>query len=157
MRCLSVRTLVLAGALVASGGAVTEAQSIAQTTTSPSSSATTPAPPPTAPPATAPSAPAPAPATTAQSATAAAAAAPAEAVKPSADLLKKARQGGFHMRVRNGKTMYCKEDAQLGTRFVTERCMDENQLVETLEAQQRQRDQLNQAICTGGGSCGGSK
>jgi hypothetical protein len=61
------------------------------------------------------------------------------------------------MKVRNGTALFCREEAPLGTRFVRERCIDENQLVETLEAQQLQRDQLNQAACTRGLACGGSK
>ena len=53
-------------------------------------------------------------------------AAPASLVKkePSAAASKKAREYGFHAEVYDGKTMFCRDDATLGTRIASKRCMD---------------------------------
>lgn len=74
-----------------------------------------------------------------------------------ADVLKKARQNGYYTRVRSGQTFFCKKEAHLGTRFVTERCFDEEQLAMVLERNDAQRDQLKNVVCSGGGGCGGGK
>jgi hypothetical protein len=63
--------------------------------------------------------------------------------KPSAEILKKARLAGMHTEVRNGVTMFCKEDTDLGSRFKTKKCVDENQFIEALEQQQANRDTLS--------------
>jgi hypothetical protein len=76
---------------------------------------------------------------------------------PSPALLKKARQGGYQVKVRKGNTYFCKTEAQLGTRFAQENCWNQDQFESALEKQQLQREQLNQSICSGGGSCGGGK
>jgi len=75
----------------------------------------------------------------------------------SADILKRAKQAGYYTRVRSGQTFFCKKESQLGTRFVTEKCLDENQLAMVLERNQAQRDQLMNVTCGGGGACGGGK
>ena len=73
---------------------------------------------------------------------------------PSADTLKKARAGGLKPEVRNGVTVFCWEDADIGTRFKTKKCVNEDQLAQILEIRQAQRDQMNRSSCTG--ACGGS-
>jgi hypothetical protein len=52
--------------------------------------------------------------------------------KPSIEILKKARLAGMHTEVRNRVTMFRKEDTDLGSRFKTKKCFDENQFIETL-------------------------
>lgn len=76
---------------------------------------------------------------------------------PSPALLKKARQGGYQVKVRKGTTYFCRSVAPLGTRFAQETCVDQDSFESELERQQLQRDQLNQSVCAGGGSCGGGK
>jgi hypothetical protein len=76
---------------------------------------------------------------------------------PSPDFLKKARQGGYQVKVRRGTTLFCKSEASLGTRFVDEKCYNQDQLEMVLEKQQAQRDALQQSVCAGGGACGGGK
>ena len=61
---------------------------------------------------------------------------------PPADVLKKARRAGYHTRIKNGEVLYCKTDAQLGTRITQENCLNQNMLVLTLERVQLQRDQM---------------
>jgi len=61
---------------------------------------------------------------------------------PSADTLKKAREAGYHTKVRHGTVYFCKEEATLGTRFTEEHCMNEEQFDVTLERVQAQRDQI---------------
>jgi hypothetical protein len=74
---------------------------------------------------------------------------------PSADLLKAAREDGFHTRVKKGAVLFCKYDANIGTRLKTEKCFDENTMEIILEREQLQRDQLTHLPCLGGGVCGG--
>jgi hypothetical protein len=73
---------------------------------------------------------------------------------PSADTLKKAREAGYHTKVRRGEVYYCKDVVETGTRFKTESCLDENQLTQALIHQQAQRDQLSNRNCSGGGCSG---
>ena len=76
---------------------------------------------------------------------------------PSPEILKKARQNGYQVKVRRGTTYFCKTAAALGTRFVDEKCFNQDQLESALERDQTQRDSLQQNVCTGGGACGGGK
>lgn len=69
---------------------------------------------------------------------------------PSADTLKKAREAGYHTKVRRGTVYYCKSVVETGTRFTSETCVDENQLAQILIAEQAQRDQFSNHTCTGG-------
>jgi hypothetical protein len=86
---------------------------------------------------------------------ASAAQAPAEAKNPSADTMKKAKQAGYRAKLRKGQTLFCKEEAELGTHFTNENCIDENQLLLVLEREQAQRDQMASHSCGGNGACGG--
>lgn len=100
-------------------------------------------------------------ATTATATTAAAAPAAAQpaaktaaADVPNPDILKKARNAGFHTRVRHNVVYYCKTDTEIGTRFPTEQCFNEDQLMQHLEFVQAQKDQLVGHTC-GGSGCSG--
>jgi hypothetical protein len=73
---------------------------------------------------------------------------------PSADTLKKAREAGYHTKVRRGEVYYCKNVVETGTHFKTETCVDENQLAQTLVREQAQRDQFSNHTCSGGGCSG---
>jgi hypothetical protein len=61
---------------------------------------------------------------------------------PSDDILRSARDAGFAIKVANGRTHFCKTEAPLGTRFVSESCMDEPTVRLWLERAQQQRDYL---------------
>jgi hypothetical protein len=73
---------------------------------------------------------------------------------PPADVLKKARDAGYHTKVSHGVVYYCKVDADIGTRFQTEKCLDEDQLVTTLQRLDAARDQLRNNACSGSGCSG---
>ncbi len=73
---------------------------------------------------------------------------------PSADILKKARNAGLHTKVKQGVVYYCKTETEMGSRFTSERCYDENQLAQFLIAQQAARDQFSKQAC-GGSACSG--
>jgi hypothetical protein len=81
--------------------------------------------------------------------------APASPAGPSADTLKKARMAGYHPETKKGITMYCQETANIGTRFPTKKCLDEQQLKGVLDIQHQQQDSMRKPInCTGGPGCG---
>jgi len=61
---------------------------------------------------------------------------------PSDGILRSARDAGFTIKVANGRTHFCKTEAPLGTRFVSESCMDEPTVRLWLERAQQQRDTL---------------
>jgi hypothetical protein len=84
------------------------------------------------------------------------AAAAAEAKSSSdgdAALAKRAKEAGWRPEVRSGVTVYCRQDAVVGSRFTQKRCAAESQLAGILERQEYEREQLKQRGC--GGSCGG--
>jgi hypothetical protein len=122
------------------------------------------APAPSAPATTTAPAAAPAPSATAAPATTAATAAPVVVVHtstvaatpdvPSADILKKARNAGLHTKVKQGVVYYCKTETDMGSRFTSERCYDENQLAQFLIQQQAARDQFSKQACAGA-ACSG--
>jgi hypothetical protein len=65
---------------------------------------------------------------------------------PSADILRSARNAGFTIKIADGKTHFCKSEAPIGTRFVSENCMNEKQVTLWLERAQEQRDYLKHVI-----------
>ena len=67
---------------------------------------------------------------------------PAAPAGPSADTIKKARLAGFRPESRDGKTMFCQETANLGTRFPTKKCINEQQLQGVLDVQSQTHDSL---------------
>jgi hypothetical protein len=44
--------------------------------------------------------------------------------------------------MRKGVTVYCWEDATIGTRFTTKKCVDEDQLVDMIPQREVQQDNL---------------
>jgi hypothetical protein len=80
----------------------------------------------------------------------------AEAKSSSVDdaaIAKKAKEAGWRPEVRSGATVYCRQDAVVGSRFTQKRCASESQLAGVLERQEYEREQLKQRGC--GGNCGG--
>ena len=71
---------------------------------------------------------------------------PAAPAGPSAETLKKARLAGYHPETRKGITLYCQETANLGTRFPTKKCVDEQQLYGVVETQRQQQDNMRKPI-----------
>ena len=59
----------------------------------------------------------------------------------SEDTLKRAKAVGLHPEVRKGVTVYCWEDADLGTHFPSKKCVDENRLDEMIQKLEIQRQQ----------------
>jgi len=126
-----ISSLLLFGALI---GAASSAYAQQAETAAPSSTAAPPAAPAAATPA---------------------AQAPAEPKGPSADTLKKAKLAGYRAKLRKGQTLFCKDEAEIGSHFTKENCVDENQLLIVLDREQAQRDQLANHACGGNGACGG--
>jgi hypothetical protein len=55
------------------------------------------------------------------------------AASPSAAFLRQARLAGYHIKnLREGTTVFCKNETPVGSRFTTESCIDEVQLEEFL-------------------------
>jgi hypothetical protein len=75
--------------------------------------------------------------------------APSDATIPSPDTVKKAKQAGYHPKLRKGVTVFCKEETEIGSHFSSENCINEQQLNLALERQQAQRDQMTNHTCTG--------
>jgi hypothetical protein len=71
---------------------------------------------------------------------------------PSPDTLKKAKEAGYHTKVRHGDVFYCKSEPVVGSRFEQETCITEPQLEQTLLAEQAQRDQLKHMLGAPAGS-----
>jgi hypothetical protein len=61
---------------------------------------------------------------------------------PSADILRSARNAGFKIKIADGKWHFCKTEAPIGTRFVSESCMNEQQVTLWLGRAQDQREKL---------------
>lgn len=72
---------------------------------------------------------------------------------PSPETLKKARDNGLKPEVRKGVTVYCWEDANIGSHFKTKKCVDETQLAQVIEQRQAAKDMLTR----GGGNYGSAK
>jgi hypothetical protein len=64
--------------------------------------------------------------------------------RPSDDLIKKARRSGYAMKSKGGNYFFCREDADLGTRFTTEHCVRSDDFALILERQERDKDQIRQ-------------
>jgi hypothetical protein len=65
---------------------------------------------------------------------------------PSADILRSARNAGFKIKIANGTTHFCKTGAPIGTHFVSESCMNEQQVTLFLSRAQDQRDTLTHIL-----------
>lgn len=88
-------------------------------------------------------------------ANATAAAAGKSSAKPAdtAAIAKRAKRAGWRTEVKDGNTVYCRDDPQVGSRFSTRRCVNETQLAALMEQAEFDKDQLKQRGCSG--SCGG--
>jgi hypothetical protein len=119
--------------------------SFAQQSSTAAPSSTAPSAAPSSTPAVTPAAPA---ASSATSATATSATTPAPAgadkTGPSADLIKRAKNAGLRPEQRHGQTMFCWEDASLGSRFTTKKCTDEAGLREMLLLREQEGQEMRQ-------------
>jgi hypothetical protein len=63
---------------------------------------------------------------------------------------------GFYTKKRGALQVYCKKDREIGTRFVTEKCMTEDQVHEYLLALESQKQDVDRirSTCGGGSACG---
>jgi len=74
----------------------------------------------------------------------------AAAAGPDPDTLKKAKNAGFHPEVtKAGATVYCREDAEVGSRFKKKRCVDADGLHAYLDENQVMQDQLHRGMTSG--------
>jgi hypothetical protein len=96
-------------------------------------------------------APAPAQQTASTAATVVAPSAPANpaSTQITPELMKKAAQVGYFPRTRGGVPMFCRTDSDIGTRFTTEKCVNEDQLAEIVQRMREVRDNMHK-----GGACG---
>jgi hypothetical protein len=68
---------------------------------------------------------------------------------PAPDVLKRAKLAGYRIKkLRDGTTVFCKEESHVGTRFSTNSCINETQLEEFLLRAQSQRDSMNNRVGT---------
>ena len=79
---------------------------------------------------------------------------------PSSQAQKKAREYGFHAEMYDGKTFFCRDDAVLGTRLPSKRCMDGAEFEDYAVQLKIARDLMqSKTQCQGGkglgGACGG--
>jgi hypothetical protein len=86
--------------------------------------------------------------------------APAETTKTPAELAKelarKAGSVGYKVRTRQGVTVFCKTEAQVGTRFTNEKCINEAELDETVQRARDMKDNMARPAVCGNLSCSGS-
>jgi hypothetical protein len=68
--------------------------------------------------------------------------------KVDADLIKKAATVGYFPRTRGGVAVFCRTDSDVGTRFTTEKCINESQLAEVVLRMREVQDNMRK-----GGAC----
>jgi len=78
-----------------------------------------------------------------------AAASPA-AAQLSSETLKKAKELGLKAETHNGTTKYCWEDASVGTRFTTKKCVGPDQLDDIIAQREAVKRDMEQRALTGG-------
>jgi hypothetical protein len=83
----------------------------------------------------------------------------APAVTPSGgtvgpDLIKKAASVGYYPRTRGGLAVFCRKDADIGTRIPTEKCVNENQIEDTVQRLLQAQQDLQRGHICGSASCG---
>ena len=71
------------------------------------------------------------------------AATPAPPPGPSPETIKKATDAGLKPEVHRGVTMFCWEDANVGTRFKTKKCVGALELDGVIEQREADREQMN--------------
>ena len=69
-------------------------------------------------------------------------AAPVAKIGATPEAIKKARDFGFHAEVFSGKTFFCREDATVGTRLTSKRCIDAMQFEDYAVQLQIARDTM---------------
>jgi hypothetical protein len=74
------------------------------------------------------------------------AAAPTGPAGPSAETLKKAKSLGLKPEMHGGKQQYCYEDASVGSRFPTKKCVDENQLTDLIALREAVKENMRQSM-----------
>jgi hypothetical protein len=90
-----------------------------------------------------------------------AAAAPAAKAGPTPQAVKKAQEYGFHPEVFSGRSMFCREEATVGTRIKAKHCINADQFEDYAIQLQIARDTMKKDVCQGGntgmvkGPCGG--
>jgi hypothetical protein len=80
---------------------------------------------------------------------------PAAAVRLSKEVRKKAQQVGFRAQLSKGAIMFCKDEAAIGTRISSTRCLTENEFDIYLVQLKYAQDNMQRPGC--GGNCNGSK
>jgi hypothetical protein len=79
----------------------------------------------------------------------------APSVTVSPELKKKARMNGMHIETANNSIMFCREDATLGTRLKSKKCVDEATFDMLLQQRATLHDNLRQGTPScNGGICG---
>jgi hypothetical protein len=77
-------------------------------------------------------------------------------IEASPEARKKAKEFGFQAEVYNGSTLFCKEDAALGTRIKSKRCMSAYEFEDYSVQLKIARDLMkSKGQCWGGDLCGG--
>jgi hypothetical protein len=71
-----------------------------------------------------------------------------------ADLLKKAASVGYFPRTRKGVAVFCRRDADIGTRIPTEKCIGEDALGETVARMIEAKDNLRKGEMCSSPRCG---
>lgn len=79
---------------------------------------------------------------------------PATKIEPSAEARKKAMEYGFHAEIYDGKTMFCKQDAALGSRLTSKRCMGAIQFEDYSVQLKIARDMMQSKTACQGGKAG---
>ena len=94
------------------------------------------------------------PAASAPSATAATAKAIPGGISP--ELYAKARQQGYRAKVVKERTIFCRDEAPIGSRLTKDVCVSIDQLEESVRQAEVLRDQLLRGQTCGKAACGGS-
>ena len=90
--------------------------------------------------------------------------APASATNPaatvpggvSAELYAKAREQGYRSKVVKGRTLFCRNEAPIGSRLTKEACVSADELAESVRQAELVRDQMRRGNTCGTAACGGS-
>jgi len=61
---------------------------------------------------------------------------------------------GYKPETQKGVTLYCRRDADLGSRFETKKCVNQDQLEQEINARQDVRNMLGKAATCTGAHCG---
>jgi ABC-type transport system substrate-binding protein len=70
--------------------------------------------------------------------------------EPTAAARKKAADFGFHSEMYSGKTFFCKDDATVGTRIASKKCIDPDNFEDYAIQMQIARDTMPKDVCQGG-------